>query len=151
MADLPALEDVAVLLASRTKGEFVELGTFTVDTKPTAVQVTTLIARAARQVYLAVGAWADLPNADLQATAVDLVALRASLWVELSYFPEQAAPENSPYRLLLDAFKDDLAALVDGVAEAAQTVGGESVAGNAGIASGWFPSSADGIGLGTEW
>lgn len=121
---IPTLVQVAALVASRTKGEFVELGTFSGETRPTDVQVQDLIERSARQVYLRVGAYQRIPpvpadgGVDLQAAAVDLVALRASLWVEQSFFPEQVKSDRSPYQQLYQAWMDDLAALVQAVQEA---------------------------------
>jgi hypothetical protein len=101
----PTVTDVATLLRTRTvdrQGN--EGGTFTSDTRPTAAQVAEIIKQAALDLSAQIGP--DIPD-DLIPEARRIVAIRAAMLVELTYFPEQVAASRSPYaeyrQLWLDA------------------------------------------------
>lgn len=96
----PSTVDVAALLRARTKDlNGTELGIFTPDTRPTAVEVEHLIT-------LAYGEVTGQSGIDLgvrcTSLASSLVVIRAAMWVELSYFPEQLRTDRSVYRELAD-------------------------------------------------
>lgn len=106
----PTNSDVAALLRSRTKDlNGNELDAFTADTRPTDVQVDQLIAMAVTEVTGQVGtsAWGPCGPA-----ATSLIAVRAAMWVELSYFPEQVRSDRSVYAELAAQWTEGLAALL---------------------------------------
>lgn len=84
----PTVDAVAALLRARTKPRDGQeyLGTFNAQTRPTDTEVRVLIGQAANQIASSFAgevperSWEDAKQATL---------LRASLWVETSYFPEQ--------------------------------------------------------------
>lgn len=122
----PTVMDVAALTRTRTKGEFGdEPGTFNETTRPTGDQVERIIDQAVVDV-LGVFTASDVP-AEVQEEAKRVAALRACLYVELSYFPEQGA-DNSPYlqlRNLADAAMQQLVHLaiaLDGFEESPRPV-----------------------------
>lgn len=89
------VEDVAALLRARTKDlNGTELGTFNENTRPTDVEVERLITMALAEVTGQIGPYAYDPCAS---AATALIAIRAAMWVELSYFPEQVRTERSVY------------------------------------------------------
>lgn len=93
---LPVVDDVAALLRARTKdADGAELGTFTDATRPTADEVERLIARAYGDVSTQTGA---VLGERLALEAAAMVALRAAMFVELSYFPEQVRTDRSAYQ-----------------------------------------------------
>lgn len=126
MADLdhlkPTLEDVAALIHSRTKDQYDKLlGTFTAETRPTAVQVQDLIDRSARVVSLELG----VPHSrmgDLSEQAKAVVAVRAAWQIEVSFFPNQVEGSDSAASNLREMYESDLALL--GVAARDNQAGG---------------------------
>src|SRR4029078_10786285 len=85
----PTVDDVAGLLRARTKdSEGQEVGTFTDDTRPTATQVEDRITASYALVTPRFGPVADFPQV-YDATVAQLVAYRAALQIEKSFFPEQ--------------------------------------------------------------
>lgn len=92
---LPSLADVGALVRARTKiagGQ--EVGTFTTQTRPTDTQVTALIDLAAAEVATKV----DQPIVEpYAADARNVVALRTSMHIEVSFFPEEAESRDSAY------------------------------------------------------
>lgn len=98
----PSLDDVAALLHARTYAETGDilgeaLGSFTESTHPSAAQVEVLIDHAAAD--MAVRAGTEVPPA-LYETARDLIAMRAAMLVEMSYFPEQSEGGRTVYQSL---------------------------------------------------
>jgi len=92
---LPEPADVAALLRARTKdSDGHELGQWTDATRPTETQVEELIAMAYGDVSTQTGAYLD---DRLAVEAQAMVALRAAMFVELSYFPEQVRSDRSAY------------------------------------------------------
>lgn len=120
----PTVQDVANLLRARTKDDFGnESGTFTDSTRPTAMAVDGHISAAMGLVCTRLPPLDEI-DADLLPTVASVVAYRAALRVEKSYFPEQVRSDRSAYEWLREEYLDDLAALV----EAATSGGVDEVA-----------------------
>lgn len=106
---LPTTADVAALLRARTKDiNGAELGVFDSTTRPTVGEVEAAIDMAAAEVTGRVGTqiadrWLDAMRA--------LIAIRAAMWVELSYFPEQIRSDRSVYQELSTQFEQGIASL----------------------------------------
>jgi hypothetical protein len=101
----PTIADVAALIRARTKdSNGNEIGTFTPDTRPTDAQCTEAIVHAQQAIHNKVGALSDLcaPQAKLAAT------YGAAAEIELSYFPEQARTDRSPYTYLIARWEEAL-------------------------------------------
>lgn len=112
----PTVDDVALLLRARTKdSNGNEVGTFDDDTRPTADQVEEQIDVAVALVGMRLPPTDKLPVA-LQPAIAALVAYRAALRIEKSYFPEQIRSDRSAYDQLKEEYTDDLAALQDALA-----------------------------------
>jgi hypothetical protein len=130
----PAVEDVAALLRARTKdAEGREVGTFNDETRPTDVEVEIHIDAAIGLVSVRFP-----PTLDVrwQPAFRSLVAYRAALRVEKSYFPEQIRTDRSPYDELRQEYLDDLEALSAAVAGSGEDAG----YGNTGAGSEWTPT-----------
>jgi hypothetical protein len=92
---VPSLPQVGGLLRARTKDDAGnELGTFTSATRPTAAEANELVQQAADTFLLRAGD--DIPQ-QLWEESRRVVALRAAMLIELSYFPEQVTTGRSPY------------------------------------------------------
>jgi len=105
----PTSDDVAALLRARTKDlNGSELGVFNADTRPTDTEVGRLIDMAYAEVVAQVGSIVYDPCAQ---SATALVALRAAMWVELSYFPEQVRSDRSVYAELATQWAEQMPAV----------------------------------------
>ena len=105
----PTIDDIALLLASRTRtdsGE--ERGAFDDTTTPSADQVQQLIDLALVEVSGHLDGL-DVPT-DLDPAVCRLVALRAAALVEISYFRAQG---DSPAQQLTAMYLSDLQALLE--------------------------------------
>jgi hypothetical protein len=111
VALLPTLVELGSdLLRTRTKDSVGnELGTFTPDTRPTDVQARTSIQKAARDVLAETGT--DIPDSQVEYVR-NLIAIKAAMYIELSYYPEQVASNRSPYSQYNDMFKSQLASVL---------------------------------------
>lgn len=106
----PTVDDVGSLIRGRTIGkDGRELGTFTGDTRPTAVQVQLLFPKALAQVSAALGT--EELASTLWDAASEATALRTALKIELSYFPEQVANGRSSYPQLKTLYDEAIDAL----------------------------------------
>jgi hypothetical protein len=107
--DAVTTADVAALLRARTKDlAGVELGDFTANTRPTGDEVLRLIAMS----WSEVTGQSGVNLADRCAgIACSLIAIRAAMWVELSYFPEQVRSDRSVYQELADQYTAGLPGL----------------------------------------
>jgi hypothetical protein len=106
----PTTADVAAILRARTKDlTGVEVGDFTADTRPTHDEVQKLIGQAYAEVTGQSGAYLH-PLCAGAATA--LVVIRAAMWVELSYFPEQVRSDRSVYQELADQYTAGIPGLI---------------------------------------
>lgn len=113
----PTTSDVAKILRARTRDSMGNMvGDFNDKTTPNSEQASASIADAADEVAEALGA--DLP-ADAQAPAKRLVILLAAANIEMSFFPEQAAQNNSMYDKLMARVKTLMTSLQSDVAEEA--------------------------------
>jgi hypothetical protein len=111
----PTVAEVARLIRARTKdSEGREVGTFTDDTRPSAEQVDEHIDSALA--LLSTRFPAGVAES-YQPAVRALVAYRAALQIEKSYFPEQVRSDRSAYTQLREEYFDDLNALLDAVAE----------------------------------
>lgn len=114
----PDVADVALHLRTRTRdSNGVELGTFTSATRPTDAEVTAIIADTVVNVEDDIG-----PDIDprLWSSAKRIVALRAAMAVELSYFSEQVASGRSVYPTLKEEYTEDLDKLNIAIVETAE-------------------------------
>src|SRR5215831_7714469 len=94
----PTVEQVALLLRARTKdSNDNEVGTFDDDTRPTADQVEEQIDEAVALVAMRLPS--TVPDTLWPAVAA-VVAYRAALRIEKSYFPEQVRSDRSVYEKL---------------------------------------------------
>jgi hypothetical protein len=101
----PTIADVAALIRARTKdSNGNELGTFTADTRPTDVQAQEAIDHAVVLVHLKVGAIGD----GCASVAKMCATYGAAAEIELSYFPEQARADRSPYTFLIARWEEIL-------------------------------------------
>jgi hypothetical protein len=104
----PTVADVAGLIRARTKdNNGNELGTFTEATRPTQVQAAEAVEHACIGLGEKVGAMAP----KCEKTAKLCAAYGAAAEIELSYFPEQARTDRSPYQFLIKRYE----ALLDGL------------------------------------
>lgn len=105
----PLVADVGAILRARTKDtNGTELGTFTVNTRPTAVETQALINSALSDVLARTG---PIPAA-LVDFARRVVTFGGALLVELSYYPEQIRSGRSPYPELKEWYDSALERLV---------------------------------------
>jgi len=94
----PTLADVAALIRARTKdSNGQELGTFTTATRPTDAQAQEAIDHAVIALHEKVGPIGE----HCAETARLCAAYGAAAEIELSYFPEQARTDRSPYNFLI--------------------------------------------------
>lgn len=99
------IDDVAALIRARTKdSNGNEIGTFTDATRPTDVQCQEAIDHQVILVHQKVGFIGD-GCSDLARIAV---AIGAAAEIELSYFPEQARTDRSPYTYLIQRYTEAL-------------------------------------------
>lgn len=109
MAFVPTLEDVGALIRARTKDNTgVELGTFTDQTRPTDVEVNTLIAQAVAEVSSRCG---DVP-VPLEDAARRAAALRTGQLIERSYYPEQSTESQPAFLSLRWQWEDAILRLI---------------------------------------
>lgn len=119
MGARPTVDEVALLIRARTKDALGnEVGTFDEDTRPTGDQVDEQITAAAPLVWMRLPPIDSLPS-ELVPAVASLVAYRAALRIEKSFFPEQVRSDRSAYDQLLAEYVSDLAALIDAIHNAA--------------------------------
>jgi hypothetical protein len=91
----PSVADVSALLRARTKdSNGSEVGIFNDDTRPSSAQVLTLIDQAVVDVQTILGV---SPPDYLADAAKSAATLKAAMYVELSYYPEQVRSDRSAY------------------------------------------------------
>jgi hypothetical protein len=111
----PTVEEIAALLRARTKdlaGQ--EVGTFTPDTRPTDAGAEAAIDMAYAEVTGETGPTYGDRCAGMART---LITIRAAMWIEISYFPEQVRSDRSIYGELSEqwsAGRESLTACVSG-------------------------------------
>lgn len=103
---MPSVRDVALKILSRTrdsKGN--QLGTFTADTIPDATDCAAIIGQAALDVAKVLGD--DIPDV-LYDDVGNLIALKAAMQIELSYYSEQVNTGRSIYPQLDKEYQEEL-------------------------------------------
>lgn len=107
---LPTLEDVGSELLSRTKDQFGNgpLGTFTDDTTPNDTQVLKIIDNVAPLVADSIG---DTIPPELWDDAKKLIAVRAAMQIETSFFSDQVNTGRSVYAQLEKRYELELTRL----------------------------------------
>lgn len=101
---VPSLNQVGALVRTRTKDSSGnELGTFNEDTRPTSQDVQELIQQATDTFVVRGGT--EIPP-ELFQEVQRLIALRAAMLVEISYFPEQVATGRSPYNQYMELWSE---------------------------------------------
>lgn len=102
-----SVSDVAALLRARTfNDEADQEGEFTADTRPTAAQVAATIRTSYDEVVARLGQEVDEED-ELYPFVRNVVALRAAMAIELSYFPEQADEDRETIYKELKALYDE--------------------------------------------
>jgi|GEM_PF-1983878 len=150
---VPTVDDVAAHLRARTKGKMGdEVGTFDGSTRPTAQQVLERIPKGVRKVATGIGLTiCEGSDPDTQQSlyddARDLAALFVATRIEREYFPEQVGTGRSPYKEMLEDFKDGMKVLLEAVSEHCGGGDGESVGGSGAMPSASFPAPS---GIGSE-
>lgn len=143
---VPTVDDVATHLRARTKSKMGgEIGTFDGSTRPTAEQVLERTPKGVRKVASAIGLMiCEGGDPETQQSlcddARDLAALFVATRIEREYFPEQVGTGRSPYKEMLEDFKDGMKVLREAVAEHCGGGGGESVGGSGAMPSYSFPA-----------
>ena len=150
----PTVKQVATHIRNRTRlgaswGSMPEgalAGTFTPSqTSPTSSEAREVIREAGNFVAMKVGR--DVAP-KVREMARSVVALRAAMQIELSFYAEQVATNRSPYDKLKELYDDAIAELMEAVIEAGSD--GDPVAGQGQMPSyGGFPSTA--IGMEHPW
>jgi hypothetical protein len=129
--ETPTTQDVAALLRTRTKDlNGTEVGEFTADTRPTTDEATAAIAQAYAEVTGRIGfeiaeRWRDAARA--------LIAIRAAMWIELSYFPEQVRSDRSVYQELAQQYANGATALDATLSDNDPGAGGSARFGSIGV------------------
>lgn len=122
----PTEADVAAYIRARTKipggGE---AGTFTENTRPTAVQVRRLIDQAVRRVSSKLQGIEPCTD-ELRQDANACAAIYAAMLVEQAYFPEQTTAAGSSFKSLEALWKDQIRDLATAVANTCGTAEGDS-------------------------
>lgn len=118
------VEGVGALLRARTVVDYEhggqEVGTFTVNTRPTYQQVLELMDQAAQDLDTEIGAdTTTFPRPDsIKPLALSLLKLRTAMLIELSFFPDSVASQHSPYEQIERMYDKRLPALIKAVAQA---------------------------------
>jgi hypothetical protein len=98
----PTVEDVAALIRARTKdNNGNEVGTFNEATRPTVEQAQEAIDHAMAALHEKVGSIGPSCSSVTRMAAT----YGAAAEIELSYFPEQARTDRSPYSFLLNRYE----------------------------------------------
>lgn len=105
----PTVSDVATIIRARTKDSAGSEGMFSSDTRPTDAQVADLIVQAEGDVLALTGT--TMP-ADAAKSAKSLIAIRAAMLTELSYWPEQVRSDRSAYAEYKLLYDEGLASLL---------------------------------------
>jgi hypothetical protein len=139
---LPAVSDVGLEILSRTRDQYGNLiGTFNADTSPNDTQVLGIIDQVAPLVGDAIGD--TIPGA-MYDDARKLIAIRAAMQIETSFFSDQVNTGRSIYPQLKEQYELELARLQKQLALMSQGNSDVPVnAGMGGIAAWCFPPAPD--------
>jgi hypothetical protein len=143
----PTVGEVGGLMHARTTQRG---GGFTSTSRPTADQVEGMIRQASSLVMASTGGMptvADCPDAPNVISAVrTLIAMRATLFIEPSLWPEQTVAGVSPYTAMREQYEAELPRVVDAVRDCRES--GEVEPGEGGAGAGpadaywWYPPGA---------
>lgn len=112
----PTMAQVATFLRARTKdSNGNELGIFNANTRPTNTQAIELTSQAINDVVGQLGI--AIPTR-VQEIATSVATIGAAMLIELSYFPEQVARNNSPYEELNSLYKTRMRAAREAIERA---------------------------------
>jgi hypothetical protein len=110
----PTVDEVAALLRARTKDlDGVEVGTFNDNTRPTGTEAESIIDMAMDEISGITGRHAGACSN----LAHTMATIRAAMWIEVSYWPEQVPTGRSVYQALADQYApmvESLRACVEG-------------------------------------
>ena len=98
----PTIDEVAALIPSRARAANGRISTFDETTQPTGDQVQSIIDRSGDKLEAKFGEPVDA----LKASAKDVIALRAAMLVELTYFADQIRADRSPYQELKQLYEE---------------------------------------------
>jgi hypothetical protein len=119
----PTTTDVAALLRARTKDlDGIEVGDFNAYTRPTGPEVDRIIDLAYEEVTGRAGV--EL-GARCTSLAFMLVIIRAAMWIEGSYWPEQVRSDRSIFSELSDQYETGVTTLDACVAGNLPSSGGD--------------------------
>jgi hypothetical protein len=105
----PTTVDVAAILRARTKDlDGQEVGDFNANTRPTGTDVEKIIDLAYNEVTGRSGVYLGTRCASL---AYALVTIRAAMWVEGSYWPEQVRSDRSIFAELAEQYTNGVTTL----------------------------------------
>jgi hypothetical protein len=131
----PTIEQLGALMRSRTIEDGSETGTFTSETRPTADEAAIAIKTAADDVAIAIGS--DIPLAAWDGARV-LVAYRAAMLIEITYYPEQIG-NGSMYEQWKEMFDEGLLRLIERVQAIEAGEGDPDTTLSPGMAEFYFP------------
>jgi len=111
---VPTLPDVAEVILVRTRDKNGNMqNTFNDETIPTATEARAMIDKAVNNVRPLIGT--DIPD-DLIQEAQDVTALRAAMYIELSFFGNEVAMNRSVYPHLKTLFDEKIKTLAQAIA-----------------------------------
>lgn len=116
----PGLRDVATHIRNRTVERTTNVfkGTFTANTRPTDEEAWEAVEQANKDVFTVVGDLAKTGiTLETQKAASSVIALRAAMLIERSYYAEQVGENKSPYPALERDYDKLIAQLEEAVAE----------------------------------
>jgi hypothetical protein len=117
----PSLGDVGAVILARTKDQYGNVtGTFSTETVPNDNQVDAIINKATARVSMLIGT--DIPEVCFD-DANTLVCLRAAMFVETTYFPEQIVDNRSPYPVLKEQYESEMPELQLAITRAEDNAG----------------------------
>ena len=113
-------------MRTRTKNRLGnELGEFTTETKPTLEEAERLLTLATKKIVSKIGSSEPCTD-ELAEDAASCIHLRTAMFIELTYFPEQVESNRSPYEKYKELYDEDIATLLENMAEQCGTGSGEA-------------------------
>jgi hypothetical protein len=145
---VPTVDEVGALIRSRTLDNAGnEIGSFNDNTRPTGPQADILIAQAYDDVIAKYDD--DIPLASAR-DARTVIAIRAAMLIELSYWPKEVASGRSTYTQLHELYLEALENLGISIArEAEEAIEGEQPP--TPLRPVWYFDQVGAIGLRTPW
>lgn len=145
----PSLSDIGLLILSRTRDKYGNLaGTFTAETEPTEEQAVRIAQKAAVDMADAMGD--DIPE-KLWDDAAEVVAKKAAMIIELSYYSDQVNTDRSIYPQLEKEYELQLANLQRAITLFKEGETDVTTSGVAKKASWGFRDPSTSLGFNTCW